>query len=125
MDDIGVPLIDRFTFAALEFMSFALRDRPDSTLADFADSWDVDFLHSKPVLDTHRLGKLPEQIKLADFFTNRQSAVVVPVSQHATDGFSTNLKRPLWANSNARLVIDRIMHNHPPHMPIMTLKYQQ
>ena len=108
-DEIGVAVIDRFTFAALEFMTKSLlADQPDSTLADFADSWDVDFLHSKPVLDTHRLGRLPEQVRLADFFTNRQAAVnatELPVFEMSGGG--GGLKRPAWAASNARLVIDK------------------
>lgn len=102
-----------------------LADRPDSTLADFADSWDVDFLHSKPVLDTHRLDKPPEHVFLADFFTNRQTAITsLPDGNidFTTNHSESELKRPTWAINNARLVIDKSGLVVPPRLPLKTIK---
>ena len=127
-EEIGVAVIDRFTFSALEFLSEKLKedvsdsqDKDDgqsmSTLKDFADSWDTDFLQSTPVIDTSRLtegSRALSDINLRDFFTNRHSVVYLDGDSFNVDvdftGFhksNEHLERPLWAVDNARLRIDR------------------
>ena len=128
-EEIGVAVIDRFTFSALEFLSEKLKedvsdlqDSDDqkasmSTLKDFADSWDTDFLQSTPVIDTSRLtegSRALSDIYLRDFFTNRHSVVYLDGDSVNVDvdftGFNESneqRERPLWAVDNARLRIDR------------------
>lgn len=124
-EEIGVAVIDRFTFAALEFVTETLlADEPDVTLDQFAGSWDVQFLHSKPVLDTHRLKRAPEEIRLAEFFTNRQAAVELP-NLPGFDLVNTGkgeLTRPPWAANNARLVIDKSANMAPSPLPMRHIK---
>lgn len=107
----GVAVIDRFTFSALEFLSKAVKSNMvTSSLADFADSWDTNFLLSRPVLDTHRVHKLPAQISLSEFFSSRQAVVYPEPVKLApiVDGNDKRISRPAWAHYNPRLLIDRM-----------------
>lgn len=104
-------MIDRFTFSALEFLSKTLKEQPESSMADFADSWDTEFLHSRPVLDTHLMRRGPGDVLLADFFTNRQPVVHPATSRSVLpkidDIKDIQLERPDWAKFNPRLLIDK------------------
>jgi glycosylphosphatidylinositol transamidase (GPIT) subunit GPI8 len=120
-DEIGVAVIDRFTYTALDFISA----HRNGTLGHFADSWDVEFLHSRPVLDTSRLGLSPEDVLLSDFFTNQQTAIVdrqVVMVDGESGGIRDTkphqLARPSWAAHNARLVIDKDNHLAAAALPV-------
>ncbi len=105
-DQIGVAVIDRFTFAALDFLTKAL-PQGDKTLQDFRDSWDPVFLHSHPKLDTSRLGK--RRFLLSDYFSSRQRVLAPDVTRAASDlgAGQGELRRPVWSGNNPRLLIDK------------------
>jgi glycosylphosphatidylinositol transamidase (GPIT) subunit GPI8 len=105
-----VAVIDRFTFSALEFLSKTLNDATvKSNLADFADSWDTGFLLSRPVLDTHRVQRLPKDIALTEFFGSRQTVFYPDQKALApiTNAKVERVTRPPWAQYNPRLLIDK------------------
>lgn len=68
-DDIGVAIIDRFTYALLNF----LRDvgmHSEKTVGEFMEDLDVGFLGSKPELRKDLFNRDPNAVKLIDFFGN-------------------------------------------------------
>jgi len=70
-DDIGVAIIDRFTYTLLNF----LRDlgvHSDKTVGEFMASLDLNFLGSKPELRHDLFNRHADEVKLVDFFGNIQ-----------------------------------------------------
>jgi hypothetical protein len=111
-EEIGVAVIDRFTFTALEYLQ-SVRQHPDRTLQDFVDSWNVDFLGSDPVIRSHG-ARHPEDILLTDFFGNRQkvhftkaegTGIAVDEGRKPM-GQTGQMGRPGWALLNPRLIVD-------------------
>lgn len=76
-DDIGVAIIDRFTYALLNF----LRDlglHSQKTVGDFMASLDLGFLGSTPELREDLFGRQAADVRLIDFFGNVQPMVLTP-----------------------------------------------
>lgn len=68
-DDVGVALIDRFTFCLLNFMK-DLTIHSDKTVGDFVKSWDTTFLGSHPETRQDLFSREMDEIRLLDFFGN-------------------------------------------------------
>lgn len=73
-DEIGVAVIDRFTYALLNFLK-DLGPHSNKTVADFMGSLDLNFLGSTPELRKDLFGRQPDLVKLIDFFGNIQPVV--------------------------------------------------
>jgi len=80
-DEIGVALIDRFTYSLLEFMQ-NLDMHSDSTIADFMDSLDTEFLNSNPEIRSDLFERRPEDVRMTDFFGNIRPVIMggAPIS---------------------------------------------
>lgn len=77
-DDVGVALIDRFTFSLLDFMK-EVDIHSEKTIADFMDFLSVDFLGSKPETRGDLFDRDMKAIRLIDFFGNvRQVTSDIP-----------------------------------------------
>lgn len=80
-DEIGVALIDRFTYSLLEFMQ-NLDMHSDSTIADFMHSLDTEFLNSNPEIRSDLFERRPEDVRMTDFFGNIRPVIMggAPIS---------------------------------------------
>lgn len=78
VDEVGVALIDRFTYSLLKFLK-DLDIHSEKTVADFMDSLDVHFLGAAPDTRGDLFNRPMNAIKLLDFFGNiRQVVNTVP-----------------------------------------------
>lgn len=66
---LGVPVIDRFTYSALEFMS-RITPRSKETLAAFTKWFDPNALHATPQLRSDLFNRKPEEVLLTEFFAS-------------------------------------------------------
>lgn len=73
-DEIGVAVIDRFTYALLNFLK-DLGPHSNKTVAEFMDGLDLNFLGSTPELRKDLFGRKPNLVKLIDFFGNIQPVI--------------------------------------------------
>jgi glycosylphosphatidylinositol transamidase (GPIT) subunit GPI8 len=73
-DEIGVAVIDRFTYALLNFLK-DLGPHSNKTVGDFMGSLDLNFLGSTPELRKDLFGRKPDLVKLIDFFGNIQPVI--------------------------------------------------
>lgn len=76
-DEIGVAIIDRFTYALLNF----LRDlglHSQKTVGEFMASLDLGFLGSTPELREDLFGRPATEVRLIDFIGNVQPMVLTP-----------------------------------------------
>lgn len=64
---VGVPLIDRYTRAVLEFMEHVDRTS-NKTLQDLFDSVDPAAIHSDPDVRKDLFARAMDQVRVTDFF---------------------------------------------------------
>ncbi|PWN52485.1 hypothetical protein IE53DRAFT_326570 [Violaceomyces palustris] len=65
--DLGIAMIDRFTHHVLGFMEH-VNKTSEATMQDLFDSYDPNSIHSDPGVRTDLYGRLPNQVKVTDFF---------------------------------------------------------
>jgi glycosylphosphatidylinositol transamidase (GPIT) subunit GPI8 len=78
--DLGLPLMDRFTFSLTQFLSenFIKNTRKGRlskkyySLQGFIDSLDENFLYSTPFISYHQDSVKPQDISLLDFFSSKK-----------------------------------------------------
>lgn len=75
--DIGVAVIDRFTYYNLEFMERIGHDSA-STLKELFDSYNPWLMNSHPGFRTDLSSRMPEEIRVTDFFGSVQSVRLTP-----------------------------------------------
>ncbi|EEB08515.1 pig-K [Schizosaccharomyces japonicus yFS275] len=68
--DIGVAVIDRFTFYNLEFLETRVDIKSRLTLKDLFDSYDVNLIKSQPGVRTDLFHRDLSQVLITDFFGN-------------------------------------------------------
>ena len=72
--EIGVAVIDRFTYYTLEFMETIEKDS-DLTLQDLFDSYTFEKVHSHVGVRTDLIERDPKDILITDFFGNVQNLI--------------------------------------------------
>src|SRR5258708_7953260 len=71
--DIGVALIDRFTWKVLDFFNKRVKlADSNATLQDLMDTMDAKFLQSTASVRTNLFPRDPRHIKLSEFFSNEK-----------------------------------------------------
>jgi len=74
--DIGVAVIDRYTYYNLEFLEKNVDITSQATMKDLFDSYDRNLIHSTPGVRTDLFRRNIDQVKITDFFGNVQSVEV-------------------------------------------------
>lgn len=75
--EIGVAVIDRFTYYNLEFME-NIEKNSTKTMQDLFDSYTVETIHSQAGIRTDLLKRDPKDILISDFFGNVQTVLSEP-----------------------------------------------
>lgn len=73
--EIGVAVIDRFTYYTLEYLE-NVTSTSQSTLQDLFDSYTFDKIHSNVGISTELYNRDPKDVLLTDFFGNVQKTVI-------------------------------------------------
>ncbi|KAL2314297.1 GPI-anchor transamidase [Schizosaccharomyces pombe] len=68
--DIGVAVIDRFTFSNLEFLENRVDSKSKLTMQDLINSYNPYEIHSTPGVQPINLRRSPDDILITDFFGN-------------------------------------------------------
>ena len=97
-NDLGVTLVDRFTYQTMRFFeSVHIRSDGSSleTLQQLFDSYDPRFLHSNTVVRSHGFARKPSAVPVTDFFGSVSQVAPVRLQSIETRGslFSTQLPR--------------------------------
>src|SRR5947207_12975112 len=74
--DIGVAVIDRYTYYDLEFLERNVDITSQHTMKDLFDSYDRRLIHSTPGVRTDLFRRRLDEVKITDFFGNVQSVEV-------------------------------------------------
>jgi GPI-anchor transamidase subunit K len=74
--DIGVAVIDRYTYYNLEFLEKNVDITSQHTMKDLFDSYDRTLIHSTPGIRTDLFRRPLDQVKITDFFGNVQSVEI-------------------------------------------------
>lgn len=74
--EIGVAVIDRFTYYTLEFLE-NVTTTSNLTLQNLFDSYTFDKIHSNVGVNTDLYNRDPKNVLLTDFFANIQQSVIV------------------------------------------------
>jgi glycosylphosphatidylinositol transamidase (GPIT) subunit GPI8 len=74
--DIGVAVIDRYTYYNLEFLERNVDITSQHTMKDLFDSYDRSLIHSTPGVRTDLFRRRIEEVKITDFFGNVQSVEI-------------------------------------------------
>lgn len=90
-DELGVAVLDRFTWALLQFTA-GVNATSNVTLADLYESLDADFLHSHPHLTQTEGAVDTSEARLVDFFGNVRRVQLGGESVSITDSASV----PKW-----------------------------
>lgn len=70
-NDIGVAVIDRYTYYTLDFLERNVADASSSlSLRDLFDSFDPELIHSHPGIRTDLYPRNLSEVKITDFFGN-------------------------------------------------------
>jgi GPI-anchor transamidase subunit K len=73
--DVGVAVIDRFTYYNLEFLE-SIDKSSKKTMADLFNSYNADEIHSNPGIRSDLYGRSVDQVLITDFFGNIQDVEV-------------------------------------------------
>ncbi|ODQ68072.1 hypothetical protein NADFUDRAFT_48730 [Nadsonia fulvescens var. elongata DSM 6958] len=79
--DVGVAVIDRFTYYNLEFLE-SIDMNSDKTLYDLFASYNSDDIHSHPGFRTDLYPRSLDQVKITEFFGNVQKAQIDQVEDN-------------------------------------------
>jgi GPI-anchor transamidase subunit K len=71
--DIGVAVIDRYTYYNLEFLEKNVDINSQHTMKDLFDSYDRNLIHSTPGVRADLFRRRLDEVKITDFFGNVQS----------------------------------------------------
>lgn len=74
--DIGVAVIDRYTYYNLEFLEKNVDITSQHTMKDLFDSYDRNLIHSTPGVRTDLFRRRLDEVKITDFLGNVQSVEV-------------------------------------------------
>lgn len=86
--DIGVAVIDRFTYYTLDYLE-KIEKNSTETMDKLFDVYTFENVHSTPGIRTDLLKRDPKNIKLTDFFGNIQNVIVDDVETDILSGFET------------------------------------
>ncbi|ODQ46808.1 hypothetical protein PICMEDRAFT_16631 [Pichia membranifaciens NRRL Y-2026] len=79
--EIGVAVIDRFTYYTLEFLE-NITTTSKSTLQDLFDSYTYEKIHSNVGISTELFNRDPKDVLITDFFGNVQKTVIDEPSEN-------------------------------------------
>ena len=74
--DIGVAVIDRYTYYNLDFLEKNVGMSSDLTLGDLFESYDNELIHSTPGIRTDLFKRNVSEVRITDFFGNIQAVEV-------------------------------------------------
>ncbi|KAF8468784.1 peptidase C13 family-domain-containing protein [Kalaharituber pfeilii] len=75
-NDVGVAVIDRYTYYNLEFLEKNVQPNSKHTLKDLFDSYDNDLIKSTPGIRTDLFKRKLDEVLITDFFGNVQNVEV-------------------------------------------------
>jgi len=91
--DIGVAVIDRYTYYTLDFLERNVDVNSQLTMKDLFDSYDKELIHSTPGFRTDLFKRPIEDVKITDFFGSVQN-VEVSKEEMMFDFNGTNILSP-------------------------------
>ncbi|CCK69634.1 GPI-anchor transamidase KNAG_0C05360 [Huiozyma naganishii CBS 8797] len=97
--EIGVAVIDRFTYYTLEFME-SIQKNSTLTLQDLFDSYTFEKVHSHTGVRTDLYERVPRDVLITDFFGNVQNVVPDTTQDQADQQLDTH-------NSILELALDK------------------
>lgn len=92
--DVGVAVIDRFTYYNLEFLEKVDR-QSKTTIADLFESYNPDDIHSDPGIRTDLFRRNPKDVLVTDFFGSVQNAEVDGNASDPSNQLSNNILKYL------------------------------
>lgn len=122
-NDVGVAVIDRYTYYNLEFMENNVQNASSKhTMQDLFDSYDVEKIHSEPGIRTDLFPYKLDEVLITDFFGNVQNVEVdgegeetkwrVDVAELSR--LAANLSHPLAKTDTAQNVMNAVNHITSP-----------
>jgi glycosylphosphatidylinositol transamidase (GPIT) subunit GPI8 len=97
--DIGVALIDRFTWKALDFFNKKVKlADSNATLQDLMDTMDAKFLQSTASARTNLFPRPLSEVKISEFFSNEKQVQMTEAMRARGQGDinTTGYKVPEW-----------------------------
>lgn len=106
--EIGVAVIDRFTYYSLDFLEQIEKDS-SMTLKDLFDSYTFEKVHSHVGVRTDLFKRDPKDVLITDFFANVQNIVPDSVNGHQ---YVENNDNDTFAQNVLNLALERTTDEH-------------